>query len=145
MAKHIRFADKGTNHFFEIAPLTLTGHVTPGITFYKTQIAVDIDGVKAEINTEFEGADFDMLKEQLQFLYDRRISDFLFSNLDERLKLSAKMDDTGNVLIEFKLYTPDFSTLVSSSINSDTSYLPEIINTLKSIAETVPVGEDTNG
>lgn len=108
-----------------------------GSDFYLITLALQVDGIQTNIRASILLGELRQLLLDLNELYNSLKHEFIFSNIEDNVKVKITPTTAGQIILDGYLKNANYSAKVNFKITTDQSYIPESIKQLKDCLETL--------
>lgn len=103
--------------------------------FLLATIKLQVTGINTNIRATFMKDELSQFLSDLQKLYDTLKYEFILSNLEDNLEVNFSPTPNGQIVLKGYLRTQDYKSSVDFELTTDQTFIPEVINQLRSTLE----------
>ncbi len=107
--------------------------------FLQTTIKLQLTGINTNIRATFMKGELSQFLNDLQKLYDTLKYEFVLSNLEDNLEVNFSPTPNGEIVLKGYLRTQDYKSSVNFELTTDQTFIPEVINQLRSTLEQLKI------
>src|SRR6188768_2108793 len=116
------------------------GYDPRNIDFLRGTIELKINGISSNIGASFMLGELNQFLTDIQKLYDSLDYTFIFKNLEDNIELQFIPTTNGQIELKGLIRNSDYTGSIDFKIETDQSYIPEIINNLKGTLTEMKIG-----
>ncbi|WP_421764861.1 WapI family immunity protein [Ekhidna sp.] len=127
------------NEYLELGDIVTEGEgrgYTPTDSdFLLATIKLQLTGINTNIRATFMKGELNQFLTDLQKLYDTLKYEFVLSNLEDNIEVSFSPTPNGQIELKGCLRTQDYKSSVNFELTTDQTFIPKVINQLRSTLE----------